>query len=245
MVAHVRTLAFEGIEVTPIDVQVQTVSGLPTFAIVGLPDKAVGESKERVRAAIHSLGLSLPAQRIIVNLAPADIVKEGSHFDLPIAIGLLISMGVLPQDAMEQYITLGELSLDGVLQPVGGVLPAAIHAQSEEKGLICPQACGGEAAWSGLDDILAPSSLLALINHVKGTQVLARPECDIRTETRRFTDMREIRGQHTARRALEVAAAGGHNLLMVGPPGAGKSMLASCLPGILPPLDAVEILGIM
>jgi len=242
MVAHVRTVGFEGIAVTPIEVQVHMASGLPYFAIVGLPDKAVGESKERVRAAIHSLGLALPAKRIVINLAPADLLKEGSHFDLPIAIGLLIAMGVLPQDEMDAYIALGELSLDGTLLPVSGVLPAAIHAQSEELGLICPQQSGGEAAWSGLESILAPSSLLALINHFKGTQVLSRPDCEIREDHSRHTDMREIRGQHTARRALEVAAAGGHNLLMIGPPGAGKSMLASCLPGILPPLDASEIL---
>jgi len=245
MVAHVATVAFEGIDVTGIDVQVQMVSGLPTFAIVGLPDKAVGESKERVRAAVHSLGLSLPAKRIIVNLAPADLLKEGSHFDLPIAIGLLIAMGVLPQDELEGYITLGELSLDGSLLPVNGVLPAAMHALECEKGLLCPQSSGGEAAWSGLGDILAPASLLAMINHFKGTQLLSPPACEVRDDTLRFTDMREIRGQHTARRALEVAAAGGHNLLMVGPPGAGKSMLASCLPGLLPPLDAKEIFGIM
>ncbi|MDE3060092.1 MAG: YifB family Mg chelatase-like AAA ATPase [Pseudomonadota bacterium] len=242
MVAHVKTVAFEGIEVTPVDVQVQMVSGLPHFAIVGLPDKAVGESKERVRAAIHALGLALPAKRIIVNLAPADLLKEGSHFDLPIAIGLLMGMGVLPAEEMENYVMLGELSLDGALLPVNGVLPAAIHALEREAGLICPQGSGGEAAWSGLESILAPSSLLSLINHFKGTQVLSKPECEAREELRRFTDMREIRGQHVARRALEVAAAGGHNLLMVGPPGAGKSMLASCLPGILPPLDAKEIL---
>lgn len=229
MVAHVRTVAFEGIDVTAIDVQVQMTSGLPVFAIVGLPDKAVGESKERVRAAIHALGLALPAQRIVVNLAPADIAKEGSHFDLPIAIGILVSMGVLPQEAMDEYVALGELSLDGSLLPVNGVLPSAIHAMTEERGLICPQATGGEAAWSGLDSILAPSSLLALINHFKGTQVLSPPEAETTDEAVRYTDMREIRGQHTARRALEVAAAGGHNLLMIGPPGAGKSMLASCL----------------
>ena len=177
-----------------------------------------------------------------MNLAPADILKEGSHFDLPIAIGLLISMGVLPQDEIDNYIALGELSLDGTLLPVNGVLPSAIHALTEEKGLICPQATGGEAAWSGLDSILAPSSLLALINHFKGTQVLSPPEAEMVDDHVRGTDMREIRGQHTARRALEVAAAGGHNLLMIGPPGAGKSMLASCLPGILPSLDASEIL---
>ncbi len=242
MVAHVSTITFEGVEAIPIDVQVQTVTGLPSVTIVGLPDKAVGESKERVRAAIHSLGLSLPAKRIIINLSPADIVKEGSHFDLPIAIGLLISMGVLPQDEIEPYIALGELSLDGSILPVAGVLPTAMHALQKEGGVICPESCGSEAAWSGLDTILAPSSLLALINHFKGTQVLSTPGCDTETDTLRATDMRELRGQHTARRALEVAAAGGHNLLMVGPPGAGKSMLASCLPGILPPMDAKEVL---
>ena len=242
MVAHVQTVAFEGIDVTPIDVQVQMSGGLPSFTIVGLPDKAVGESKERVRAAIHALGLALPAKRIIVNLAPADILKEGSHFDLPIAIGLLISMGVLPQDEINNYVALGELSLDGSLLPISGVLPSAIHAMELERGLICSKINGGEAAWSGLDSILAPTSLLALINHFKGTQVLSQPEAEMTNDDVRYTDMREIRGQHTARRALEVAAAGGHNLLMIGPPGAGKSMLASCLPGILPPLDATEIL---
>jgi magnesium chelatase family protein len=244
MVAHVSTVAFEGIEVTPIDVQVQMVGGLPAFTIVGLPDKAVGESKERVRAAIHALGLALPAKRIIVNLSPADILKEGSHFDLPIALGLLISMGVLPQDEISGYVALGELSLDGSVLPVAGVLPSAVYALSEDKGLICPQACGGEAVWSGMDNVLAPSSLLALINHFKGTQVLSQPVCETYDGQGHYTDMREIRGQHTARRALEVAAAGGHNLLMIGPPGAGKSMLASCLPGILPPLDARETLEV-
>ncbi|MDX1975934.1 MAG: YifB family Mg chelatase-like AAA ATPase [Rickettsiales bacterium] len=242
MVAHVSTVAFEGIDTTVIDVQVQMIAGLPSFAIVGLPDKAVGESKERVRAAIHALGLSLPAKRITINLAPADILKEGSHYDLPIAIGILIAMGALPQEEINDYVALGELSLDGTLLPVAGVLPAAIQATAEGKGLICSRPNGGEAAWSGLQNVLAPASLLALINHFKGTQLLSTPECSIENEERRLMDMSEIRGQHVARRALEVAAAGGHNLLMIGPPGAGKSLLASCLPGILPPLDAKEIL---
>lgn len=242
MVAHVSTVAFEGVKVVPIDVQVQLSGGLPAFTVVGLPDKAVAESRERVRAAIHALGLSLPPKRITVNLSPADLIKEGSHFDLPIAIGLLMAMGVLADDAAENYIALGELSLDGALLPVSGILPAALHANGLNKGLICPYASGGEAAWSGLDTIVAPQNLLSLINHMKGSQLLSPPEC-ITTETRpRHTDMREIRGQLTARRALEVAAAGGHNLLMCGPPGAGKSMLASCLPGILPPMDASEVL---
>lgn len=244
MVAHVATVAFEGISATAIDVQVQMVSGMPSFTVVGLPDKAVGESRERVRSAIHALGLSLPLKRIIVNLAPADILKEGSHYDLPIAIGLLISMGVLPDDELGGYVALGELGLDGEILPVSGILPAAMFANSNSQGLICPKPCGSEAAWSGLSTILAPSSLLALVNHFKGSQVLSQPECETQTLPIRGTDMSEIRGQHTARRALEVAAAGGHNLLMLGPPGAGKSMLASCLPSILPPLDVHEILEV-
>lgn len=242
MVAHVSTVTFEGIETNAIDVQVQLTGGLPAFNIVGLPDKAVGESKERVRSAIYALGLAIPAKRITVNLSPADILKEGSHFDLPIAIGLLIAMGVLPQDEIDNYVALGELSLDGSLLPVAGVLPAAMHASGENKGLICPSANGAEAAWAGTSPVLAPTSLLALINHFRGTQVLSEPECAIEEDETRLVDMREIRGQLTARRALEVAAAGGHNILMVGPPGAGKSLLASCVPGILPPLDAKEIL---
>ncbi len=244
MVAHVTTVAFDGIEAKEIDVQVQTVAGMPTFTVVGLPDKAVAESRERVRSAIHALGLSLPLKRIIVNLAPADILKEGSHYDLPIAIGLLISMGVIEQEDVNDYVSLGELSLDGGLLPVSGALPAAMLALEKGYGLICPKICGSEAAWSGLGDILAPSSLLALINHFKGSQVLSQPICESQTLPSHGRDMREIRGQHTARRALEVAAAGGHNLLMLGPPGAGKSLLASCLPGILPPLDAREILEV-
>lgn len=242
MVAHISTVAFEGISTTPVNVQVQMVGGLPNVVIVGLPDKAVGESKERVRAALQSLGLALPPKRIVINLAPADILKEGSHYDLPIAIGVLIAMSVLPQDELAGYMALGELSLDGTISPVAGVLPASMQAAGDGKGIICPAQNGGEAAWAGNEQVLAPSSLLALINHFKGTQVLSQPECIQAKQAGSGTDMREVRGQPIARRALEVAAAGAHNLLMMGPPGAGKSLLASCLPGILPPLDAAEIL---
>lgn len=242
MVAHISTVTFEGIDTIPIDVQVQLTGGLVAFNIVGLPDKAVSESKERVRSAIHALGLAVPAKRITVNLSPADVLKEGSHFDLPIALAVLVAMGVLPQDEMENYVALGELSLDGSILPIAGALPAALHASADSKGLICPAANGAEAAWAGDAPVLAPNSLLALINHFKGTQILSAPECVVENDKGRIVDMREIRGQQTARRALEVAAAGGHNLLMVGPPGAGKSLLASCIPGILPPMDAKEIL---
>jgi magnesium chelatase family protein len=245
MVSHVTTVAFRGIEAVPVDVQVQVAPGLPAFAIVGLPDKAVGESRERVRAALHASGLALPPKRIVVNLAPADLPKEGSHYDLPIALGLMAAIGALPADQLADYVVLGELALDGTIAPVAGVLPSAIAANGMDRGLICPHASGPEAAWASRDmDLLAPRSLIAVANHFKGTQIMARPEAAIAEATALLPDLAEIKGQETAKRALEVAAAGGHNLLMVGPPGAGKSMLASRLPSILPSLAPAELLEV-
>jgi len=244
MVARIATVAFQGFEVLDVDVQVHMSPGLPAFTIVGLPDKAVGESRERVRAALSAIGLSLPSERITVNLSPADVLKEGSHFDLPIAVGLLATMQVLPADEIATYTALGELALDGGLTSVAGVLPAAIHASASSRGLICPAAQGPEAAFAGEIDILAPQNLLQLINHFKGTQILAAPEPLAAEAEQALPDMRDIKGQESAKRALEVAAAGGHNMLMTGPPGAGKSMLAARLPGILPPLDPKEALSV-
>jgi len=245
MVVRVATVAFEGIEARPVDVQVQISSGNVVFTLVGLADKAVGESRERVRSALVASGLALPAKRITVNLAPADMPKEGSHYDLPIALGVMAAIGAIPSDALDGFTVLGELALDGTLTPVAGVLPAAVAANMRGHGLICPAQCGSEAAWASRDiEVIAPRSLIQLANHLKGTQVLSRPVPAVRAPALDLPDLADVKGQESAKRALEIAAAGGHNLLMNGPPGAGKSMLAARLPSILPSLSPRELLEV-
>ena len=245
MVAHVATVAFLGLDARAVECQVRISGGLPAFIVVGLPDKAVRESTERVRAALAAIGLALPPKRITVNLSPADLPKEGSHYDLPIALGLLGAMGAIDAETLGAYVAVGELGLDGRLTASPGVLLAAMHASSRDLGLICPAVQGAEAAWVGDIEVVAAPDILTLLNHFRGGGAIAPPQPAVADPPVRGPDLAQVKGQETAKRALEIAAAGGHNLLMSGPPGAGKSLLAACLPGILPELTPSEALGIL
>ena len=243
-IARVRSFAFLGIDAVPVEVQVQISNGLPAFLIVGLADKAVAEARERVRAALTAMSLALPPKRILINLAPADLQKEGSHFDLAIALGVLSAMDVLPRDEVAGYAAVGELSLDGRINPVTGVLPAALGASALSLGLVCAAQQGGEAAWGGEIEVLAAPDLLSLVNHFRGTQVLTPPELPGLAQPGRAPALADVKGMETAKRAIEISAAGGHSLMLIGPPGAGKSMLAARLPGLLPDLSAAEALEV-
>ncbi|MDX5356590.1 MAG: YifB family Mg chelatase-like AAA ATPase [Rhodobacterales bacterium] len=242
MVAKTFTVAFEGVEARLVEVQCAAVPGMPGFAVVGLPDKAVSEARERVKAALNALSIALPSKRVTINLSPADLPKEGSHFDLAIALALLAELDIVPKEAAEGAVALGELALDGRLVPVLGALPAALAAAEAEKSLICPRACGAEAAWVGAAHVLGAGTLAEVLRHFTGQIALPAATAGEVARPPSHRDLRDVKGQERAKRALEIAAAGRHHLMMVGSPGSGKSMLAARLPGILPPLSPVEAL---
>lgn len=239
--ATVYSRAQTGMDAPLVTVEVDLSNGLPGLSIVGLPEAAVKESKDRVRAALLNSGFDFPARRITVNLAPADLPKEGGRFDLPIALGILASSKQLPQDSLASYEFIGELSLSGELRAIHGVLPAAVASGKQQRATVVPIGNGSEALLAKQTTIFASNSLLELCAHLSGQELLTAYEKHIgSTHNIETLDIHDVRGQHRARRALEVAAAGSHNMLMVGSPGSGKTMLASRLPGILPPLSETE-----
>ncbi|QEK38811.1 YifB family Mg chelatase-like AAA ATPase [Candidatus Cytomitobacter primus] len=243
-VATVSTIAFHGLQPIAVQVQAHVGKGLPAFHIVGLADKAVAESKERIKSALQSIGLSLPAKRVVINMSPADIQKEGNHYDLPIILSILEALEIIPQDYLKDWIIMGEISLDAQISHVTGALLAAVFAANSNKGLICPASCGKEAKWGGDLNILAPLNLIQLLNHIKGIQLCPEPPITHTKDRKNDQDFADVKGHESIKRALEISAAGKHHTLMIGPPGAGKSMLSERMNTILPELSTKEALEV-
>jgi len=246
--AIVHSRSKQGILAPAVTVEIHLSNGLPSLSIVGMPETAVKESKDRVRSALLNSHFEFPARRITINLAPADVPKEGSRYDLAIALGILAASGQLPRDKLPNYEFIGELALDGSMRPVDGLLPTAIACGRAGRSLIVPINNGPEAALARSTEIYAADHLLDVCAHLRGAVALEAVRVSALGEHRiDYPDLADVVGQYQARRALEVAAAGGHNLLLCGPPGTGKTLLANRLPGILPPLledEALEVASI-
>ena len=242
--AVVYSRAQLGVHAPLVSVEVHLSNGLPSLSIVGLPETAVRESKDRVRSALMNSGFEFPAKRITINLAPADLPKQGGRYDLAIALGILAASAQIPHPALGDHEFVAELALSGTIRPVQGILPCAIGAIGSGRHLVCAGNNGAEAALADPQSILVANHLLQVCEHLHGQTCLATATPKVDTSHTAAPDLRDVRGQQLARRALEIAAAGSHNLLLIGPPGTGKTLLASRLPGLLPALQDQEALEV-